>query len=357
MIRSYTSFPHLLTVFVLCTLVLILSGCSRSDTHTSPSAHSTDSIDTLTHTDIVAHEAEVLSEETKTIIKTIDESDSLPFSTLTPVQRDSLEFRLRHHYSEGFNFRVTADSLQLVPRIESLPLTDTSIVHQGDLLVVAEVARKESADSLAPDTFLIKVAHDQLTQGWVEESELLRSVVPDDSISQLLHSLTSSRGIWMNLLVLIGLLSFVLYRHVSTNRDWLSLLRHSDSWYAPLLLTLVILLAATYASVQLWVPEFWQEYYFHPTLNPLLLPCVMCWMMVLVWLIIVTFIALIIEIYHRYFFLQGLVYLVEVLGLAMLAYLIVSWTAQIYVGYLLALVLIILVWHFFLRPKQSKERL
>jgi len=330
--RSHFSIPSLLTLITLCTITLSLEGCSKRDTHPLPTHPSPQLADSLNPT---------------------EEPDSLPFASLTPVQRDSLEFRLRHHYSEGFNFRVTADSLQLVPRLETLPLTDTCVVRHGDLLVVAEVARKEAADSLSPDTFWIKVAHDQLTQGWVEESELLHAVVPDDSISQLLHSLTTSRSIWMSLFVVLGLLGFVLYRQVSTNRDWLSLLRHSDSWYAPLLISLVVLLALTYAGVQLWVPEFWQEYYYHPTLNPLLLPGVMCWMMVLVWLNIITFIALIIEVYHRYYFLQGLVYVVEVLGLAMVAYLFVSWAAQIYVGYLLAPVLIILAWIFFLHPKQT----
>lgn len=331
--------PHLtfliLLSIVLLTLSLSLAGCGRSQS---------------------------LSSETSLALT--DSTDSLPLAQLTAVQRDSLEFRLRHHYGEGFNFRVTADSLPLLQNLETtspllLPpemeseVASGDTVLRGDLLVVAEVARKEAADSLSPDTFWIKVAHDQLTQGWVEESELLQSVVPNDSISQLLHSLTYSRGIWMSLLVLMGLLGFIIYRRVSVNHDWLSLLRHSDSWYAPLLISLVVLLAVTYASVQLWVPEFWQEYYFHPTLNPLLLPGVMCWLMVLVWLIIITFIALIIEVYHRYYFLQGLAYIVEVLGMAMVGYLFVSWAAQIYVGYLLAPLLIVLSWRFFLRRKQS----
>lgn len=329
--HSHSTFPLLLISLVLLTLSISLAGCGHSQSSSSDS--------TFLATDSV---------------------DSLPLAQLTAVQRDSLEFRLRHHYGEGFNFRVVADSLPLLPNLETVSsqvLTDVTnwgdTVLRGDLLVVAEVARKESADSLAPDTFWIKVAHDQLTQGWVEESQLLQSVVPDDSISQLLHSLTYSRGIWMSLLVLMGLLGFVIYRRVSVNHDWLSLLRHSDSWYAPLLISLVVLLAVTYASVQLWVPEFWQEYYFHPTLNPLLLPGVMCWMMVVVWLIIITFIALLIEVYHRYYFLQGLAYVVEVLGMAMVAYLFVSWAAQIYIGYLLAPVLIVLSWGFFLRRKQS----
>lgn len=269
--------------------------------------------------------------------------------SLTPAQRDSLEFRLVHHYGEGFNFRVTADSLMLVPRAIDGQTSDTCMVYAQDLLVVADVRRLVSQDSLGRDTFWIKVAHDQLTMGWVEEDALLRAVVPDDSISQMLHGLTSSRGVWMSLPVLLGLLGFVCYRRGRLRGRWTALLREADSWYAPLLITLVALLAATYATVQSRVPEFWLEFYFHPTLNPLLLPGVMSWMVVLVWLIVITLIALVIEVYHEFYFLRGAVFLLEVLGLAMATYLIVSWTTRIYVGYLLAFALIVGVWIFFRR--------
>lgn len=258
--------------------------------------------------------------------------------SLTPAQRDSLEFRLVHHYGEGFNFRVTADSLMLVPRVLDGQVSDTCMVYRQDLLVVADVRRLVSQDSLGRDTFWIKVAHDQFTMGWVEEEELLRAVVPDDSISRMLHGLTSSRGVWMSLPVLLGLLVFVCYRRGRLSGKWTALLRESDSWYAPLLIVLVALLAVTYATVQLCVPEFWLEYYFHPTLNPLLLPGVMCWMVVLVWLIVIAFIALVIEVYHSFYFLRGAVFLLEVLGLAMATYLIVSWVTRC-VGYVIALFL------------------
>jgi len=316
-------------LFLLCCLsALLLSACGRRAAGVSA------------ETDSVATDTAVTTEPPPVA----ESADTLP---LTPAQRDSLEFRLVHHYGEGFNFRVTADSLMLVPRAIDGQTSDTCMVRRQDLLVVADVRRLVQQDSLGRDTFWIKVAHDQLTMGWVEEEELLRAVVPDDSISRMLHGLTSSRIVWMSLPVLLGLMGFVCYRRGRMAGHWTALLREADSWYAPLLITLVALLAVTYATVQAHVPEFWLEYYFHPTLNPLLVPGVMCWMVVLVWLIVITFIALIIEVYHSFYFLRGAVFLLEVLGLAMAAYLLVSWTTRFYVGYVLAFALIVGVWVFF----------
>lgn len=275
---------------------------------------------------------------------------------LTAAQRDSLEFRLLHHYSEGYNFRVTADSLQLVPRTGELPAADTCTVYRKDLVAVVEVSRQPAADSLGEDTFWVRVAHDQLTMGWVEEGQLLRAVTPDDNISALLHALTTSRGVWMTATVALGLLGFLLYRRGRTPGQWLALLSESDSLYAPMLLTWVLLLAVTYAGVQLRVPEFWQEYYFHPTLNPLLLPGVMAWMVTLVWLVIITFVALVIETYHRFYFGRGMVFLLETLGAAMALYLLVSWTARIYVGFLLAALLLPAVWLFFFHKREARKK-
>ena len=67
-------------------------------------------------------------------------------------------------------------------------------------------------------------------------------------------------------------------------------------------------------------------------------------LVVTVWLIMVVFIALIIDVYNNFSFVRGVIYLIEILGAAMLTYLIISWTTFIYIGYLLFLVA---VWFMF----------
>lgn len=252
---------------------------------------------------------------------------------LTQKQADSLEFRLLHHYTNNFNFVVKADSLLLIPREDEL--ADTSCVRKNDCLAVADI--RES------DTIWIKVARDQFTMGWISEDELLQGVVPDDPISQVIDVLTSSRYIWMSVVVVLGLLGFVLKRRGKQ----LQIFRFDemDSFYPTLFLILVSLVACLYVCIQHFAPEFWQEYYFHPTLNPLILPPVMAILLTLVWIVIIVFIAMLVDVYHHFYFFPGLMYILEMLGAAMISYLVIKWTTSFYVGYaLLAAYIIFLLW-------------
>lgn len=259
---------------------------------------------------------------------------------LTPQQVDSLVFRLSHHYSENFNFLVKADSLTLVPRDGDM-LMDTCKVYDGDLIVVASI-KTIPGDSI--DSIWVKVAHDQFTMGWIPEEELLKGVVPDDMISEMLDALTGSRGFWMSAMVLLGVVGFLLRRGKANN---LHIFRFDemDGFYPCLFLTLITVMASLYASVQNFVPEYWQEYYFHPTLNPLELPLVMSVLVVLIWLVIIVYIAVIDEVYHHFYFGPGVAYLLELTGIAMIVYLVVSWSTLYYVGYLIAPIGLLWMWH------------
>lgn len=261
-------------------------------------------------------------------------ADSVLLS-MSPRQVDSLVFRLTHHYSENFNFRVKADSLQIVPR-EGDILTDTCTIYEDDVIAVAAI-RTVPGDGT--DTVWVKVAHDQFTMGWIEEGELLRGVVPDDPISSMLDWLTSTRGIWMSVAVIMGLAA-LLYRRGRRKNLQLLKFEEMDSPYPMLFLGVIALMASLYASVQNFVPEFWQEYYFHPTLNPLELPLLMAVLVTLMWLTLIMLIAVIDEVMHYFPSIQAMVYLFEIIGAGMVVYLIVSWTTLIYIGYPLLVVLI-----------------
>ncbi len=280
-----------------------------------------------------------------------ESTDTVP--KLTPQQVDSVVFRLTHHYGPNFNFELKADSMILVPREGDL-IQDTCVVRNKDLLVVAQIKRIEASDSTMEDTFLIKVAHDQTTMGWVKESELLENAVPDDPISQLIDFMTGSRAIWMSSFLGFGVIAFF-FRKMRKQKMSIGLselkvvdLIEMDSFYPPLLLILVACVAALYASVQNFVPEFWQEYYFHPTMNPLLLPPIMAVLVTLVWLTLIVIVAVVIEVYNNFYSFRGIIYLFEIAGLCMLVYLLISWTILIYVGYLLLPILIAyLIYYYF----------
>ncbi|MBP5522824.1 MAG: hypothetical protein J6X74_01200, partial [Bacteroidaceae bacterium] len=263
--------------------------------------------------------------DTTTTIK----ADSTLLS-LSPWQRDSLIFRLSHHYTINSNFVVKADSIMLIPREGDVGI-DTCYVKEGSLIAVAAITDRV-------DTVWIKVAHDQDTMGWIAENELLKHTSPDDPISEILYALSGSRGIWMSILAAIGLGAFFIRR--GKNRK-LKLVRwdQMQSPYPNMLLALIALMATVYSSVQNFIPEYWQEYYFHPSLNPLVLPPIMAMLVILVWLVIITFLTVIDEVYHNFDIIDGATYIFELLGVGMIIYLAVSWTTLIYIGYLLLPVL------------------
>ncbi len=264
-----------------------------------------------------------------TIVNIVDTTSVQPDSVLlnmSPQQIDSLVFRLTHHYSINFNFVVKADSIMLIPREGDVG--DTCYVKDGELIAVAAISNHI-------DTLWVKVAHDQRTMGWIAESELLKHSSPDDPISEILYALSGSRGIWMSILAAIGLSAFFVKQR-KNNRMRLFSLEQMQSPYPSMFLALIAVMAVLYSSVQNFVPEYWQEYYFHPSLNPLMLPPLMATLVVCVWLLIITFIAVCDEVYHHFDVLDGAIYIFELLGIGMIVYLAVSWTTIIFIGYLLA---------------------
>lgn len=278
-----------------------------------------------------------------TIVDTATAEDTTLMS-LSPHQVDSLVFRLTHHYSENFNFLVKADSLVLIPREGDL-VTDTCVVHSGDVIAVAAI-KAIPGDSI--DSIWVKVASSQINMGWIPEQDLLHGTTPDDPISEILDALSSSRFIWMSALVGIGIVALIIGRKRRFHKKdifskeilhVLDFMNEMESLYPALFLLLVAVMASIYASVQNFVPEYWQEYYYHPTLNPLVLPPLMATLVIAMWLVIITFLALIDEVYHHFYFIPGVSFLAKLIGVAMVVYLLVSWTILIYVGYIILAVL------------------
>ena len=142
---------------------------------------------------------------------------------LTEKQLDSISFYTTHHYTQGYNFVVSKDSLPVleqqqemmsVPEILNaefqagdvtmpmLSMVDTIILRKHNRLVVADI-KTVPADSI--DSVWVKVARDQLTFGWVHESDLLANVSPDDPISQFIDFFSDSHLlIFLGFCVMVG---------------------------------------------------------------------------------------------------------------------------------------------------------
>ncbi|MBP3472994.1 MAG: zinc ribbon domain-containing protein [Paraprevotella sp.] len=248
---------------------------------------------------------------------------------------DSIDFAATHHYTHNFNFLVCRDSLWLfaaVPEGDARERDSAGAgepVWKGDRLAVADI-RMPAGDSVG--TVWVKVARDQQTMGWLPEHELLDGVVPDDPISQFIHVFSDIHLIYF-LSVLGVLLVLFLVRRLRRKRFRIVHFDDIASCY-PTLLCLTLSASATlYASIQMFVPQTWTEFYFHPTLNPFGLPLILGLFLASVWLIVLLSMATADDVLRQLSPTAALSYFFSLLGVCVVCYLFFTLTTLYYVGY------------------------
>lgn len=274
---------------------------------------------------------------------------------LTEQQLDSISFYTTHHYTQGYNFVISRDSLQVleqqsemmpVPDILALEFTtgddtkpllslvDTLILKRHDRIVVADI-RTVPADSI--DSVWVKVARDQLTQGWIHESELLKAVSPDDPISQFIDFFSDSHLlIFLAFCVVVG--GAYGLRHLMRKGAKIVHFNDIPSFYPTSLCLLISSSAVLYSSIQLFGPESWRHFYYHPSLNPWALPWHLGLFVSSVWAILIVAIATVDDIRHHLPFGESLLYLSGLAAVCAVDYVIFSLTTLYYIGYPLLIV-------------------
>ena len=252
---------------------------------------------------------------------------------------DSVNFYIAHHYWTGYNFQAT-DSLALVapPSQNEMAeydhqLFDTVQLKKSDKLVVAQVIYVPSDST---DSVWVKVARDQLTQGWIHESELLARVVPDDPISKFIYYFSGTRSVMvicvLALASLFGLIQYFRHKHYR-------LVHFHDipSFYPTLLCLCVSGSAALYGSMQRFVPDTWVEFYYHPTLNPFepQLPLILALFIASVWTILIVAVAVVDELRRQPDLGDRLAFLSSLGAVCVVLYLVFTLTTPSYIGYAL----------------------
>lgn len=261
------------------------------------------------------------------------------------------------YYDIDYNFVLASDSLVLQ---EERPLhllimpegADSFVVYRDDPLVVAqiEVIPEDSIDSV-----WVKVARDQLTQGWVHESTLLQSVVPDDPISQGIH-LFSNRHAIATVALLVVALSAWLFRRMRRRRFHLV---HIDDIASPYPMLLCVLFAAAtvlYTTIQMFVPDIWVEFYFNPTLNPFGQPTMLSLFLFLAWLIVILTLATLDEVRRSLPAGEAILYTLSLLAILAGIYLFFSLTTQYFLGYFLWMLYAVLSLWQYLRRHRPRYR-
>lgn len=264
-----------------------------------------------------------------------------PWAT-TGVNADS--FRIKHHYWKNYNF-ITTDSLPLTSHIPGEPGTiytrDSSVVGRYDQLVVANVVYVPT-DSV--DSVWVMVARDQVTMGWVRETELLVNTVPDNIISRFISRFSDSRFLVLFTCIAFGFLFFILQRF-RKERFLMVHLNDICSFYPTMLCLTMSLSASFYGTIQTFWPEVWKEFYFHPSFNPFGQPRVIMFFLLSVWAILIVAIAVIEDLRKQPKVVNAISYMISLNGVCMILYLVFSISVQYYFGY----ALLVLYWIFAIR--------
>lgn len=249
---------------------------------------------------------------------------------LTEKQLDSISFFTTHHYTQNYNFVVNTESLPLSDAPGELAF-DTLYVSSGQRLVVADI-QTIPTDSI--DSVWVKVAHDQLVQGWIRESEMLEAVSPDDPISQFIDFFSDTHLLIFLAFLVVVCVAYGLYR-LNRRNAYIVHFNDIDSFYPVLLCLLVASSATIYASIQMFGAETWRHFYYHPSLNPFALPWHLGLFVASVWAIIIVGVAAVDDTLRH---LQGgdaILYLCGLAGVCAVDYVVFSIFTLYYVGYLL----------------------
>ena len=256
---------------------------------------------------------------------------------------DSLSFFSTHHYTNNYNFVVKADSLQLIRQFPEETLSgvhaDTFSVKKGEHLVVSDI-RIVPADSI--DTVWVQLANDTSAFGWSREKIMLQKVMPDDPISEFISTFTDTHTIVFLVIVVIFGASYLLWM-LFRKHAYIVHFHDIDSFYPTLLCLIVASSATFYATLQMFAPQLWQHFYFHPTLNPFSVPWVLGAFLLSVWVMLIVAIAAIDEVRKALSFAETILYLGGLAAVCAVDYIVFSVTTLYYVGYFLLIVYYIFV--------------
>ena len=265
---------------------------------------------------------------------------------LTEQQLDSISFYTTHHYTQNYNFIVTGDSLVVVaqqpeamavPEVVSIEIEsigqekqkDSITLRKNERIVVADIMTVPS-DTI--DSVWVKVARDQLTFGWIHENELLARVSPDDPISQFIDFFSD-----VHLLVFMAFCVVIVaaYGVRRLMRRGAKIVHFNDipSFYPTTLCLLVASSAVLYSSIQIFGPESWRHFYYHPSLNPFGLPLHLGLFVSSVWAIIIVAIATVEDVSKHLPLGSAVLYLGGLIAVCAVDYVVFSITTLYYIGY------------------------
>jgi len=213
--------------------------------------------------------------------------------------------------------------------VEGEQRKDSITLYKHERIVVADIATVPT-DTI--DSVWVKVARDQMTFGWIHEKELLTKVSPDDPISQFIDFFSDAHLLIFLAFCVVIVAAYGLRRLL---RRGAKIVHFNDipSFYPTALCLLVASSAVLYSSIQLFGPETWRHFYYHPSLNPFALPFWLGLFVTSVWAIIIVTIATVDDVTRYLPMGSAILYLGGLAAICAVCYVVFSITTLYYIGY------------------------
>lgn len=238
-------------------------------------------------------------------------------------------------YGLNYNFVVRADSMPLVEQhpldvMSGIP-ADTVWLQYDDVLAVADV---QTLPTDTVDSVWVQLAHDAHTFGWIRQSDLLPMVSPDNPISRFIDWFSDNHLLVSFAIIALLLCVFFVFRKLGRAAR---MVHFSDisSFYPTLLCLLMAASAVFYSTIQTVNPASWQQFYFHPSLNPFTLPLHLSLFVLSLWAVLIVGVAAVYDAWRMLSASHLLFYLLGLLAVCLFNYVVFSLSTLIYVGYAL----------------------
>ncbi len=237
------------------------------------------------------------------------------------------------HYGIGYNFEVRADSLVLIAQqpeehVSQLDIDSFAVKRKSHVAILdMHVLPQDSIDSV-----WIKLIGEEGQYGWIHESRMLKAVMPTDPISQFIMFFSDTHILFALIIVAVITATYAIRK---VKRKGVQLVHFQDipSFYPTLLCITVAAAATFYASLQMFGADTWQQFYYHPSLNPFLMPPILAVFISSVWAMLIIGIAAAEDTRHHLPAEDTIVYLAGLAGTCAILYIVFSITTLYYVGY------------------------
>ncbi len=218
---------------------------------------------------------------------------------------------------------------------EASTFQDTVYVHENERVAIADILTSDSLE-ITSDTSWVQLMRDATTFGWIEEMSMRKQVVPADPISQGIKAFSDNHLLVFLIFIAISLAMYWLRKKFNMKVQIVHL-NDIQSAYPAALCVFMAINATIYATIQMLYHETWQQFYYHPTLNPLATSGIISTFLVLVWIIIIMAVACISEVFKLLKPVQAILYTFGLISVCALDYIVFSQLTLCYIGYPLLL--------------------